>query len=176
MTYVIKDRKQNKPNTRAFCHFRRSNQLLSSIHSNYSNLNTKIPVCTRNNPNSDTFIKPIRKRFRSKKMKLIPLPENPNVGNQSTPVPINPTAITIATQKDNPPNLGKGIEPLDPNRMKSPFENSQTDVLTSLYIKSLTNTSYRKPSDSIIRVTESEKLYKIKIGNPLNIIPDIGIL
>ena len=83
-------------------------------------------------------------------MNIIPLPENPNVGNQSTPVPINPTAITIATQTDNPPNSGKGIEPLDPNRMKSPFENSQTDVLTSLYINSLTNTSYRKPSDSII--------------------------
>ena len=58
------------------------------------------------------------------KMNTIPLQENSNDGNQLTPVPINPTAITIATQTDNPTNLGKGTKPLDPNLVKNPFENS----------------------------------------------------
>ena len=56
-----------------------------------------------------------------------PLQENPNVSNQ--PPQLNCSkSNNIATQTDNPSNLGKGTTPLDHNRVKNPFENTQADT------------------------------------------------
>ena len=136
---VIKAREQNIQSKHAFCHSRCLKQSHSCNHPNSSLnnlslyqsnsrfLNTQVPVCTRNNPNSITFKKTIHKRPRAKKMNNIPLQESPNVSihpNQT----IYPKSITIATQIEKLTNKGKGTTPLDPNWVENPFDIAQSDT------------------------------------------------
>ena len=112
-------RELSKQSKHAFCHFRCLNQSHSCIYSNSSLHNSsilnsnsisnsqsqsKVLVCTRNNPNVNTFDNTIHKRSRTKNMSTqTPLQENPNVSNQP-PQRVCSKSITIATQTDKPSN------------------------------------------------------------------------
>ena len=93
-------------------------------HSNYISTNSKVLVCTRNNPYSNTSDNPIHKRPRAKKMS--PLQENNIVSNQPQQLD-PPKSITTSTQTDNQCNLGKRLTPLDPSRVKNPLENTHSE-------------------------------------------------
>ena len=151
---IRKTSKQSKQSRHAFCQICGSNQLHSCNHSNSSLLNislhssktiphsnsynshfhqsstsnhptnSNVIVCTRNKPYSNTFDKPIHKRPRVKKMN--PIQENTTVSNQPQHLD-PPRSVTTATQIDIDNNLGKGITPLDPTRVKNPFENTQSE-------------------------------------------------
>ena len=55
-----------------------------------------------------------------------PLLENTTVSNQPQQLD-RPRSVTTATQTDIGNNLGKGTTPLDPTRVKNPFENTQSE-------------------------------------------------
>ena len=121
----------SKLNKHGFCQFRCPNQSHSCNYSNSSLHNfslqiskstsssnslstkSKVLVCTRKNPNSNTFDKLIHKRPRTRKMINTPLQENTTVSNQ--PPQLNlPKSITTAIQTDHRCNIGKGLTPLIP--------------------------------------------------------------
>ena len=96
------------------------------------------------------FEKTIYKRSRTRKMKTIPLKENPNVSNHPNQTN-NHKSIKIATQTDNPTNIGKETTPLDPNRIENPFENTQS--VTSIPLSNL----YKVLNENFI--SEAIRLY-----------------
>ena len=55
-----------------------------------------------------------------------PLQENNIISNQPQQLD-PPKSITTSTQTDNQCNLGKGLTPLDPSRVKNPFENTHSE-------------------------------------------------
>ena len=56
-----------------------------------------------------------------------PIQENTTVSNQ--PPQLNlPKPITTATQTDHQCKIGKGLTPLDPNRVKNRFDDTQSDT------------------------------------------------
>ena len=138
-----KQESKTKKSKHVFCHSRylkqshSCNQSNSSLHNlslynqNSRSLKTHVLVCTQNNPNLNTFDLPIHKRHRAKKMNNTPLQEISNVSNQPHQSTY-PKSITITTQTDNPTNLGRGSNPLDPNRVENPFDIAQSYTPTPL--------------------------------------------
>ena len=58
-------------------------------------------------------------------MNTIPLQSNQTLINTEEEFQINNNSVTIGTQTENTSNVGKGIEPLDPNRVENPFDKAQ---------------------------------------------------
>ena len=55
----------------------------------------------------------------------IPLQNNSDLLNNDNAIPQNSNSVTIGLQNEQTSNIGRGTEPLDPNRAKKPFEHPQ---------------------------------------------------
>ena len=115
---IIKTSERKRKKQNAFSQFRCTKQS-RSINPLFVN------VCTRNNPNINTFEQNIIKRFRGPNKKTLSSPnqtENPPDNPQTSKFTLNPKAITIGTQTDYISNIGQGLNPLNPKIVKNPFE------------------------------------------------------
>ena len=89
---------------------------------NYTQINTKVHVCTRNGLLGNTFDQKSIKIYRSKNKKSSkPLQNNSELLN-------NDNFITIGTQTNQTSNIDRGTEPLDPNWAKNIFDNPETGI------------------------------------------------
>ena len=124
--------KQNSKSKHAFSLNRYQNQspfisLLTNSKALLANSNTKLNVCTRNRPFKNTFDQNIVKRFRAKnKMNSIPLQSNQTLINTHGESQPSHNSVTIGIQTENLSNMGKGTEPLNPNRVKTPIRKCPT--------------------------------------------------
>ena len=58
-------------------------------------------------------------------MNTFPLKRKQTLINTEEELQINHNSVTIGTQIENTSNIGKGMEPLDPNRAENPFDKAQ---------------------------------------------------
>ena len=58
-------------------------------------------------------------------MNTIPLQRNQTLINREEELQFNNNSVNIGTQTENTSNIGKGIEPLDPNWVENPFDKAQ---------------------------------------------------
>ena len=67
------------------------------------------------------------KKLQAKnKMNSVPLQSNQALINTDSESKANNSSVTIGTQTENLSIMGKGTEPLDPNRVEKPIQKNPT--------------------------------------------------
>ena len=160
---VIKTSERKRTKQNAFSQFLSTKQS-RSINPFFVN------VCTRNNPNINTFEQNIIKRFRRPiKRTMSSLNQTTSDNPQTSKPTSNPKAITIGTQTDCVSNIGQGLKPLNPNIVKNPIEQitleNSPDYLLNLQ---------KFLGESFIAEAIKNDSLNYKIGMPSNVFPNTG--
>ena len=122
---VIHAQEQKQSKQYVFSHLLHTNQLQSSI---LISQNSKIVnVCTRNRPNRNTIEQTIIKRFhgsnKNNRSSNNISCKSPDITQRNKNNPGTPTvSISIGTQTEYSSNVGQGLKPLNPLKVKNPFD------------------------------------------------------